>query len=170
MGQTNFTVDKTAKKITMERVFEAPRSRVWQAWTEPEQLAKWWGPRGWETTIKKFDFKPGGVWHYGMKCTDESQGEWFGQTSWGIGTFKEINPEEMFSYEDAFTDESGKPNPDMPITPITNTFEETSDDKTKVISITQYSSDKDLQTVVDMGVEQGAKDTWDRLAEFVEKS
>jgi uncharacterized protein YndB with AHSA1/START domain len=168
MSKTTFTVDKGAKTIVMERVFDAPRSRVWQAWTKPEELAKWWGPRGWETTIKKFEFKPGGAWHYMMKCVDENQKEWFGQESWGIGTFKEINPEDNFRYEDAFTDSSGAPNPEMPITPITNRFEETDDGKTKVTSITQYASDKDLQTVVDMGVEQGAKETWDRLAEYLQ--
>lgn len=168
MGQTIFNVDKAAKTIVMERVFDAPRSRVWQAWTTAEELEKWWGPRGWETTIKKFEFRPGGAWHYMMKCVDESQGEFFGMESWGIGTFTEINPEDNFAYEDAFTDDAGEPNPDMPITPITNTFEETPDGKTKVISTTQYASEKDLQTVVDMGVEQGAKETWDRLAEMIE--
>jgi uncharacterized protein YndB with AHSA1/START domain len=167
MGKTNFTVDKQAKTIVMERVFDAPRTRVWQAWTNADELAKWWGPRGWETTIKKFEFKPGGAWHYMMKCVDKAQGEWFGQESWGIGTFKTINPESMFMYEDAFTDLSGEPNPDMPITPITNTFAETSDGKTKVVSVTQYDSEEALQTVIEMGVEEGSKQTWDRLAEYL---
>lgn len=170
MGQTQFTVDKAAKTIVMERVFDAPRSRVWQAWTTADELEKWWGPRGFETTIVKFEFKPGGVWHYGMKCVDESMGDFYGKISWGIGTFKEINPEDNFTYEDAFTDETGEINHDMPITPITNSFEETSDGKTKVTSTTEYVSEKDLQTVVEMGVEQGAKETWDRLAEMVEEA
>lgn len=169
MGRTLFNVNKEAKAIVVERVFDAPSSKVWEAWSNADILAKWWGPRGWETTIKKFEFKPGGVWHYCMKCVDESQGEWFGQESWGIATFKEINPQERFMYEDAFTDLSGEPNPEMPITPVTNVFEETSDGKTKVTSTTRYSSDKDLQTVVDMGAEQGIEETWDRLAELIEK-
>lgn len=168
MSQTKFTVDRAARTIVMERAFDAPRSRVWRAWTTASELEKWWGPRGWESTIKKFEFKPGGAWHYMMKCVDKNQGEFYGMESWGIGTFKEINPEDSFTYEDAFTDDAGAPNPEMPITPITNVFEETSDGKTKVTSTTQYSSEKDLQIVVDMGVEQGAKETWDRLAELVE--
>jgi uncharacterized protein YndB with AHSA1/START domain len=52
-----------AREITITRVFDAPRERVWQAWTEPERLARWWGKRGWSTPLSSItlDVRPGGV-------------------------------------------------------------------------------------------------------------
>jgi uncharacterized protein YndB with AHSA1/START domain len=53
----------TAKEITITRVFDASRELVWKAWTEPEQLARWWGPRGWSTPISNIaiDARSGGA-------------------------------------------------------------------------------------------------------------
>jgi len=52
-----------AREITITRVFDAPRERVWRAWTEPERLARWWGKRGWTTPLSSItlDVRPGGV-------------------------------------------------------------------------------------------------------------
>ena len=52
-----------AREITITRVFDAPRERVWQAWTDPERLARWWGKRGWSTPLSSvtLDVRPGGV-------------------------------------------------------------------------------------------------------------
>ena len=53
----------TAREITITRVFDAPRELVWKAWTEPDQLARWWGPRGWTTppSAITMDVRPGGL-------------------------------------------------------------------------------------------------------------
>jgi uncharacterized protein YndB with AHSA1/START domain len=52
-----------AQELTIRRVFDAPRALVWDAWTDPEQLARWWGKRGWSTpaTSIEIDVRPGGV-------------------------------------------------------------------------------------------------------------
>jgi uncharacterized protein YndB with AHSA1/START domain len=52
-----------AREVTIVRVFDAPREAVWRAWTEPEQLARWWGKRGWNTPVESIalDVRPGGV-------------------------------------------------------------------------------------------------------------
>ena len=52
-----------AREITITRVFDAPRERVWRAWTEPAELARWWGKRGWSTPPESvtLDVRPGGV-------------------------------------------------------------------------------------------------------------
>jgi uncharacterized protein YndB with AHSA1/START domain len=52
-----------AQQITITRVFDAPRELVWKAWTEPEELAQWWGPPGWTTPLESItmDVRPGGV-------------------------------------------------------------------------------------------------------------
>jgi uncharacterized protein YndB with AHSA1/START domain len=58
------------REIVLTRVFDAPRERVWEAWTDPEQLAKWWGPNGFTTTTHEIAIRPGGVWRHTMRGPD----------------------------------------------------------------------------------------------------
>lgn len=166
MGNTKVTKDLEKRELTIERVFDAPRERVWAAYSDADNLAKWWGPRGWETTIKEFDFRPGGVWHYCMKCVDKNQGEFYGQESWGKALYQEIDEPDSFVYEDYFSDAAGTLNKEMPVTTITMTFLN-EDGKTKLISRGVYESEPALQQVIDMGIEYGIGETLDRLEEFV---
>ena len=50
------------RELVITRLFDAPRSVVWRAWTDPEQV-KSWGPRGFTTTEREMEFRPGGAWH-----------------------------------------------------------------------------------------------------------
>ena len=59
-----------AREIATTRVFDAPRNLVWRAWSEPEHLRNWWGPKGFTDTIHEFDFRPGGVWRHTMHGPD----------------------------------------------------------------------------------------------------
>lgn len=58
------------RQIISTRVFDVPRARVFEAWTDPDQLAKWWGPRGFTNTFHIFDQTPGGYWHFVMHGPD----------------------------------------------------------------------------------------------------
>lgn len=58
------------REIISTRVIDAPRERVFQAWTDPEQLALWWGPKGFTNTFHEFDLKPGGHWRFIMHGPD----------------------------------------------------------------------------------------------------
>lgn len=167
MEKTNITKSRETKELIMERTFDAPRDVVWGAWANPEKLAKWWGPRGWETTIKEFDLTPGGTWHYLMKCVDENQGEFYGMESWGKAVFENVDEPNEFTYKDYFSDAEGNENSEMPVMTITVSFTE-KDGKTQVISSGVFETAEDYDKVIAMGVEQGAAETWDRLAEFVE--
>ncbi len=61
--RTMETVTSSAEREhVLSRVFDAPRKMVWEAWTDPEQVAQWWGPNGFSTTIQEMDVRPGGVW------------------------------------------------------------------------------------------------------------
>ena len=165
MSETTITKDRTIKALKMERVFAAPRERVWQAWTTDE-INKWWGPRGWETTSKHMDFSLGGYWHYVMKCVDENQGEWFGMESGGKAVYETIDEPNKFVYKDYFVDADGNVNDEMPV--MTNTIEFFEEDgKTRVVSTGVFESEEDFDKVIGMGVEQGAAETWDRLAEYL---
>ncbi len=57
-------------EVMLTRVFDAPRAKVWKAWTDPEQVARWWGPNGFTTTTEKHDFRVGGGWKYVMHGPD----------------------------------------------------------------------------------------------------
>lgn len=166
MSNTNFTIKDDQKTLVVERVFPANKSKVWAAWTQPEQFAKWWGPKGWETTVKHMDFSEGGYLLYGMTCKDESQGEWFGKTSWGKSTYKRIDAENSFEYIDEFCDENGEVTSEMPATEVIIDFKE-EDGSTKIISASIFESPEALKQVIDMGMKEGFEQTLDRLEEFV---
>lgn len=153
--------------LVLERVFDAPRDLVFQMFKEPEHLKRWWGPRGWEIPVCNIDFRPGGVWHYCMKCVDQNQGQFYGMESWGKGVYKEIVEPEKIVYNDYFSDAEGNINESLPATLITMEFIDL-DGKTKLVNRSEYASAEALKTVIDMGMMQGISETWDRLGELLE--
>ncbi len=60
------------RTLTLERTFDAPIELVWEAWTQPEHIAQWWGPKGMKTEVVEHNFKVGGAWKYTMKMPDGS--------------------------------------------------------------------------------------------------
>jgi len=161
------TVKVEGQVLTLERVFNAPRELVFKAFSEAEHLKHWWGPRGWTLTVCNVDFRPGGVWHYCMKCMDPNQGDFYGMESWGKGVYKEIVEAERIDYVDYFSDAEGNEAEGMPSADITMLFEN-HEGKTKLVSITRYESAEALKAVIDMGMEQGITETWDRLEEHLQ--
>jgi uncharacterized protein YndB with AHSA1/START domain len=67
---TGREADSSSRELATTRVVDAPRELVWKAWTEPERVAKWWGPKGFTTTIQEMDVRPGGVWRHTMHGPD----------------------------------------------------------------------------------------------------
>ena len=110
--------------IVLERVFNAPRELVFKVLTDGEHLKQWWGPRGWDVTVSDMDFRPGGQWHYCMKCMDQNQGDFYGMESWGKSVYQEIEQPEKIVYIDYFSDAEGNIAEGMPATTVTMTFEE----------------------------------------------
>ncbi len=156
------------KVLVLERVFDAPRELVFAMFKEADHLKHWWGPRGWEIPVCKVDFRPGGVWHYCMKCVDRNQGDFYGMESWGKAIYKEMIEPEKIVYTDYFSDAEGNSNAEMPSTDVTLEFIDLGDGRTKLISSGEYVSAETLKTVMDMGMLQGITETWDRLAERLE--
>lgn len=155
------------QELILERVFDAPRELVFKAFSEAEHLKHWWGPRGWTLTVCNIDFRPGGTWHYCMKCIDEKQGDFYGYESWGKAVYLEIVEAEKIVYVDYFSDAEGNEAENMPSSKNTITFVE-HEGKTKLVSRAQYASTEALKAVLDMGMEQGITETWDRLAEHLQ--
>ena len=64
--------DASNRTLSLKRTFDAPLKLVWSAWTQPEHIAEWWGPKGMKTEIVEHNFKVGGSWKYSMKMPDGS--------------------------------------------------------------------------------------------------
>lgn len=97
---SEFLYDGEGKPFVITRTFDAPIDRVWRAWTEPERMAQWWGPRGATTTMKAFELRPGGVWH----CMLQMPGQ---PPMWGKYVFREVTPNHRLVFVVAFADEAG---------------------------------------------------------------
>lgn len=150
------------RELVLTRRFAAPRHLVWLAYTDCAHLAHWWGPAGWELTYCKLDFRPGGVWHYCM--TGEYEGN--PMKSWGIATYRDIDPPGRLVYVDAFSDSDGNVLAEMPQMVITVTLTEEAG-MTLLTSSTLFESAAARQQVIDMGMEQGISQTWDRLDAYL---
>lgn len=119
------------KPFEISRVFDAPRDRVWKAWTEAERLKHWWGPAGFKVHTCKVDLRPGGSFLYGMTAPDGSE-------MWGKFAYREIKAPEKLVFMNSFSDATGgvTRHPWSPNWPLqlrsTVTFEEQPGSKTKV--------------------------------------
>jgi len=88
------------REFVLTRVIDAPRDLVWKAFTEPERLAKWWGPKGFKVIVSRMDLRPGGIYHYGLKAPD-------GSDMWGRMAYREIVKPEKIVWVNSFSDEKG---------------------------------------------------------------
>ncbi|MFZ0658496.1 MAG: SRPBCC domain-containing protein [Candidatus Binataceae bacterium] len=103
------------RELVITRVFDAPRTAVYNAWADPEQMVKWLGPKGFTGKIIKMDARPGGAYRFYMR---DSQGG----DHWQQGVFREIVEFERIVQTYAWADAAG--NPTGPETLLTVTFED----------------------------------------------
>ena len=89
------------ERMVITRIFDAPRALVWKAWTEPQYVMQWWGPKGFTAPVCKIDFRVGGKFLCCMKSPD-------GQEGWNGGEYHEIVPHEKIVYSLYFADSQGK--------------------------------------------------------------
>jgi uncharacterized protein YndB with AHSA1/START domain len=73
MNTNNTQTNTTDREIVTIRTFNAPRELVFNAWTDPDQLARWWGPKGFTNTFHEFDLKPGGIWRFTMHAPNGAE-------------------------------------------------------------------------------------------------
>lgn len=159
IGNTHVIAEGT--QIHIERRFDAPRALVFAAWTKAEHLMQWWGPREYPTTYCTVDFRVGGKWHYCMTGPA-------GDQSWGISVYQEIIVPERIVYTDAFSNAEGTTNPDMPAFSIAVDFIEDGTG-TRIVSVSHVGSEADVKQLLEMGMAQGVAETWDRLAEMLQR-
>ncbi len=156
MTKKKFTLKREEREVVNERIFDAPCELVWKVYTDPELVPKWWGPKYLTTTVDKMDVRVGGVWRFVQRDQD-------GKEYAFNGDYREIVPHERLVYTFEFEGMPGH------VLIETITFEEL-DGKTKMTDTAHYQTIEDLDGMLESGMEEGATETMDRLAELVEKS
>ena len=89
-----------SEDLVITRILDAPREVVWKAWTEPERVKKWWGPKGFTAPVVQSDFRVGGKYLYLMRSAE-------GKDYWSTGVYREIDPLNRIVSTDSFADKDG---------------------------------------------------------------
>ena len=84
--------------FVITRVFDAPRHLVWKAWSEAKEMQTWWGPKGCSIKVAKFEFRPGGFFHYAMQFSN-------GPQVWGRFLYRDIATQERIVWLNSFSNE-----------------------------------------------------------------
>lgn len=151
-GTTTVTTP-SEREIVSERVFDAPRDRVFAAYTDPELIPQWWGPRGTTTIVDQMDVRPGGSWRFVGRDPDGSETAF-------RGTYREVTPPERivqtFEWE-------GMPGH---VVVETATFEDLGG-RTRVTAQSLFHTSEERDGMLDSGMERGLTETHDRLAELL---
>lgn len=101
-GEGSAATNQAERELVMTRVFDAPRRLVFKAWTEPERLVHWWGPKGFTLPSCKMDLRPGGAFRFCMRGPD-------GSDHWLCGAYREIVEPERLAFTWAWEDADGRP-------------------------------------------------------------
>ena len=97
-------INSEKRNVVITRLIDAPVERVWKAWTEPEQVMRWWGPTGFTSPSCKIDFREGGKFLFCMRAPKEFQG---GKDFYTAGVYKKIVPLKLIEFTQSLADKDG---------------------------------------------------------------
>jgi len=158
--------------FVIEREFSAPRDLVWKAWTERERLMQWFGPKGMIIKAAKLDFRPGGMFHYGMQMPD-------GKEMWGKFDYLEIDAPSRILLVNSFSDKDGgltrhPLSAQWPLHMLTeSTFTERAGKTTVTIKWLPLDATDEERRAFDAarpGMSQGWGGTFEQLADYLAKA
>lgn len=166
------TAEPAASGLVITRVFDAPRDLVFKAYSEAERLAQWWGPKGFTMRVLRFEFRPGGVFHYSQQAPG-------GDEMYGKFVYREIESPERIVFVSSFADAEGNVtrNPwsaEWPLE-VLNVLSLTENDGKTTLTLSggplnaTEAERKTFETSVPM-VQQGFKGTFDQLAAYLESA
>ena len=141
--------------LVFERIFDAPRERVWKALTDPNEIPRWWGQHGTSTRVLEMDVRPGGTWRFVSSAADREDVTFYGE-------YLEVDPPNGYRSTFMFDVEGVGPQGG----PETYILEEIGG-KTKVTSIGHMGSAEAIEGALATGMVKGAIETWDRLEALV---
>ena len=153
----DFTIDKTAKTVFINREFDANLSLVWDAFTKQEILDQWWAPKPWASKTKVMNFEVGGRRFYAMVSPE-------GQERWSIQKYTSITPKTNFKMLNAFADKDE--NPELPGSEWDLNFSE--ENGTTKVSVSIYNESlARLEKMIEMGFKEGFTMTLKSLEELL---
>ncbi len=148
MPVTSIESDTEALTMTLIADFPVGPERLWEVFTDPRQLERFWGPPGWPSTFTQFDFAPGGWAKYYMTSPQ-------GERSGGAWQFVSIDPPRGFEVIDAFADENGDPLEGMPSMRMVFVFVATPEGA-RMTNVTHFASAEALEQLIAMGAVEGS--------------
>jgi len=155
MPLTSVSKDVEALTMTVVAEFPAALQRLWEAYVDPRQLERFWGPPGWPATFTRHDAAPGGRSTYSMKGPD-------GDTPGGYWEWISVEPQRSCEVLDGFATPDGEPNPDMPSMRKRYVFEEIPEGS-RVTTTTQFNSLTELEQLLEMGMEEGLREAMSQM-------
>ena len=150
---TTVITTPTEREIRIERVFDAPRERVFAIYTDPELIPAWWGPRGTTTIVDEMDVRTGGRWRFVMRNSDGSE-------SGFRGGYREVTPPERIVQTFEWEPMAGH------VSVETATFEAFGD-RTKVVTSSIFHTTEERDGMLQSGMEGGLNETYARLDELL---
>lgn len=141
------------REVVMTRVFGAPRRTVWDAFTRPALLKRWFGPRGWSLVVCEVDLRVGGGFRFVLRGPD-------GKDMGMRGVYRELVPPERSVHVESFDDFPGE-------SEVTAVWTEQAG-KTTMTATVRYPSPEVRDIVIQSGMEHGAAESYDKLAELLE--
>ncbi len=149
MPITTISKDPAALTMTVVAEFPVPVERLWNAYADPRQLERFWGPPTYPAKFTRHDMYPGGRSEYAMTGPE-------GDVSRGYWEYLVVNPMESFEVLDGFASPDGSANREMPSMRMVFSFSET-DAGSRVSTTTYFNSVEELDQLVTMGMEEGMK-------------
>jgi uncharacterized protein YndB with AHSA1/START domain len=148
MTVTAVRKDAQALKLVVEADFAATPERVWQLWSDPRQLERWWGPPSYPATVDAHDLRVGGRVEYHMTgpSGDQPRGYW---------EVDEVDPPHRLVFRDGFANDDGTPNLELPGTTATVTITDAGSGRTRMTIESLFPSPEAMEQILAMGVEEG---------------
>jgi len=148
MTVTAVRKDPQALSLTLEAEFDASPERVWQLWSDPRQLERWWGPPTYPATFTKHELEPGGRVEYHMTGPEGDQPHAY----WEV---QEVHPPNSLVVRDGFANEDGSPDTEMPTNEIRVTIEDAGAGRTRMSIVSIFPSTEAMEQVLGLGMEEG---------------
>jgi uncharacterized protein YndB with AHSA1/START domain len=146
-------LDRLTLTVTAE--FAAPVDRVWQVWADPRLLERWWGPPTYPATFVEHELVAGGRMHYFMTSPE-------GERYHGCWRILAVDPPRTIDLEDAFADETGEPDPEMPVGIMRITISPTATG-TRMEILSTHPTREAMEQVLEMGQAEGMTEAVNQL-------
>lgn len=159
MPITSMTQDPEALTLTIVADFPVPVRRLWDAYADPRQIERFWGPPGWPATFTRHDMAVGGQSHYAMTGPD-------GESAPGYWEFLAVEEGVRFEVLDGFANQDGTPNTEMPTMRMEMNFEST-ETGSRLVSMTYFNSLEQLEELVAMGMVEGTRAAMGQIDEVL---